>query len=150
MTPVVNTPPTIRPAKPEDAGRLADLATQLGYPSTPQEITRRLVPISSHAEHAVFVAESEGEVAGWVHVYLHSLLIADTEAEIGGLVVDEARRGTGVGRLLMQQAERWALEQGCGSVYVRSNVIRTEAHKFYEELGYVRFKTQHAFRTQCR
>jgi hypothetical protein len=29
---------------------------------------------------------------------------------------------------------------------VRSNVVRAESHPFYERLGYVRSKTQHAYR----
>jgi hypothetical protein len=29
---------------------------------------------------------------------------------------------------------------------VRSNVARAESHPFYERLGYVRTKTQHAYR----
>ena len=36
--------------------------------------------------------------------------------------------------------------RGLGEVSVRSNVIRAESHPFYERLGYVRFKTQHAYR----
>jgi GNAT superfamily N-acetyltransferase len=68
------------------------------------------------------------------------------QAEIGGLVVGESHRGQGVGQLLMQQAEEWARARGCRAVYLRTNVIRTDAHRFYERLGYTRIKTQHAFR----
>ena len=36
--------------------------------------------------------------------------------------------------------------RGLGVIAVRSNVARTESHPFYERLGYVRTKTQHAYR----
>jgi len=54
--------------------------------------------------------------------------------------------GTSVGRLLMQQAEQWAREQGYSEVILRSNVIRARAHKFYESLGYTPIKSQKVFR----
>jgi GNAT superfamily N-acetyltransferase len=70
----------------------------------------------------------------------------DPRAEVGGLVVDERFRGSGVGRLLMQQAEDWAREKGYREVVLRSNVIREHAHRFYESLGYTVTQTQKHFR----
>lgn len=67
-------------------------------------------------------------------------------AQVGGLVVDAAHRTQGIGRELMLAAERWAVERGCVSVDVRSNVVRKDAHIFYERIGYRNAKTQYAFR----
>ncbi|MEW5829760.1 MAG: GNAT family N-acetyltransferase [Chloroflexota bacterium] len=137
----------VRPARTTDTERLADLAAQLGYPSTPEQVRRRLGLLLDKAEeNAVFVAETDGRVAGWVHVHIYSLLVDDPEAEIGGLVVDEQARGRGVGAALMRAAESWTKETGCASVYLRSNVIRTQAHEFYKRLGYTIVKSQYAFR----
>jgi hypothetical protein len=36
--------------------------------------------------------------------------------------------------------------RGLGQMAVRSNVDRADSHPFYERLGYVRAKTQHAYR----
>jgi GNAT superfamily N-acetyltransferase len=72
--------------------------------------------------------------------------VADPQAEVGGLVVDEGYRRRGIGRLLMQQAEQWACEKGCWAVYLRSNVVRKDAHAFYEGIGYSNVKTSLAFR----
>ena len=66
--------------------------------------------------------------------------------EIGGLVVDEDCHRRGVGRILMEQAEQWACEKGCGAVYLRSNVIRKETHAFYERIGYTNIKRSKTFR----
>lgn len=138
--------PTVRRARREDAERLADLITQLGYPATPEEIRSRFDSIEHDPAHALFVAELDGRAAGWVHVFLYKLLEADRLAELGGLIVDKSARGRGLGRRLMQQAEGWADAQGCSAIYLRSNVIRQQAHKFYAAIGYEQFKTQHAFR----
>ena len=49
-------------------------------------------------------------------------------------------------RRLMEEAEQWARDKGCRSVRLRSNVVRAEAHAFYERLGYSVFKTQKNYR----
>ena len=139
---------TIRVATPNDAARLAELSTQLGYPATSENILGRLGQILGDREHAVFVAEARERayVVAWVHVLVTHVLEEDSQAEIAGLVVDEAWRGRGAGRLLMERAEQWAREQGCRAVRLRSNVIRAEAHAFYEKLGYQVIKSQKVFR----
>ena len=97
----------VREVRFADMSALAELATQLGYPSSQAEMVPRLEEISGDDDHAVFVAEVEGLVAGWVHVFIYRLIVLDHTAEVGGLVVDAARRGSGVGRALRQQAEAW-------------------------------------------
>ena len=136
----------IRLASPEDAKRIAVLCHRLGYPATQEEAQRRLHQIQQDERHAVYVAElSSGHVVGWVHVYVSQLVITDSQAEIGGLVVDEGYRRRGVGQLLMQQAEQWACERGCRAVYLRSNVVRKEAHAFYEGIDYRNIKQSLTF-----
>jgi GNAT superfamily N-acetyltransferase len=142
----------IRPAASRDASALADLSGQLGYPSPHAQVERRLREILADSGHAVFVAENspargaDSALAGWVHVYIERTLESDCTAELGGLVVEESRRGFGVGRLLMERAERWAQGAGCSTVTVRSNVVRTGAHAFYRRLGYRLVKNQRVFR----
>jgi GNAT superfamily N-acetyltransferase len=136
----------IRRAKPEDAAPLAALATQLGYPSTTEDVERRLEPILKDSEHAVFVAQLAGRVVAWLHVHLCHLVESELSAEIGGLVVEEGCRRSGAGRLLMKRAEDWACRKGCRAVTLRSNVVRKEAHLFYTKLGYPNIKTQHSYR----
>ena len=137
--------PTIRRAIAGDADDIARLSGQLGYPSTAEETARRLLQVDGQSGHAVYVAEVDGKLIGWIHVFVNHSLVADTPAEIAGLVVDESHRGRGVGRVLMEQAERWAMEHGCHSVRLRSNVLRSRAHVFYERMGYQTIKTQKAF-----
>ena len=136
----------VRPMRSEDAPRVANLTTQLGYPSTDADISRRFQLIGERSDTRLFVAEENGRVVGWIHVQAASLLECDARAEIWGLVVDESARGTGVGRRLVEAAEDWARGRGLPSIALRSNQRRTDAQGFYLHLGYTITKTQNAFR----
>jgi GNAT superfamily N-acetyltransferase len=141
----------VRAARMTDATRIAALSGQLGYPSSSASVRRRLRSLLANREHAVWVAEPEGgEVAGWIHVFVKQLVESDREAEIGGLVIDKNFRGQGAGKALVERAERWAGARRLKSVYVRSNIVRKDAHPFYQRLGYKIIKTQFAFRKPIR
>lgn len=138
---------TVRPAVAADSRRIAELAGQLGYPSTPEEVSQRLRGINNPSENAVFVAAlPDGEIAGWLGVFVYRCVEADVRAEVSGLVVDERFRSRGIGLRLLEQAEQWARDRNCVAIGLRSNVIRDRAHAFYEEHGYQLVKTQKAFR----
>jgi len=135
---------TVRRAGAGDSHTIAELCGQLGYPSTSEQIERRLAEAGNGAAVFVAVSRSVG-VIGWVHVRALHLLTRDACAEIGGLVVDEGWRGRGFGGLLMDAAEDWARQQGLGTLRLRSNVIRDEAHAFYRGRGYESSKTSQLF-----
>jgi GNAT superfamily N-acetyltransferase len=140
-------PITVRQATIDDAERLSELSTQLGYPASRKDVERRLKLIARSPENVVYVAAlADRRVVGWLHAYVRRLVESDPTADIGGLVVDEGCRRSGAGRLLMQHAEQWARERGCKAVTLRSNVLREAAHGFYQSLGYTIVKTQHAYR----
>jgi GNAT superfamily N-acetyltransferase len=137
----------IRRAKKADAPRLAELAGQLGYPTTPPQLRERLRKIQPPSQHAVFVADSAKDgVIGWLHVSKEPLLEVEMRAEVNGLVVADGQRSLGAGARLLASAEEWARKHGCKGMSVRSNVIRERAHKFYERNGYEHYKTQKSFR----
>ena len=137
--------PKIRRAKSGDAADLAALSGELGYPATAAEIRSRLSRLKSAANDALFVAECDGEVIGWLHISVSHLLEVPTRAEVNGLVVSERQRSKGAGARLLDAAEDWARGKKCVNMSVRSNVIRERAHAFYERHGYEHYKTQKAF-----
>jgi predicted N-acetyltransferase YhbS len=140
----------IRPATPGDAGDIARLTTLLGYPSTTDDITSRLDVLLQSASYFIAIAEQSSHVVGWVAAERRVLLESGERAEIVGLVVEMEARRTGVGRALVQAAEVWASTQHLDLISVRSNVARVESHPFYENLGYERRKTQHAYVKKLR
>lgn len=140
---------TIRTALLTDAPDLAMLSGVLGYPVGDETLALRLANLLKRSEDIVLVAEvAPDHVVGWLHGAEQELLESGRRCEIVGLVVDAAYRGQGVGRQLVAAVEEWAARRGLEQIVVRSNVVRTESHPFYERLGYVRTKTQHAYRKQ--
>ncbi len=97
-------------------------------------------------KHLILAAISVERVVGWAHAYVCRLVESDPLAELGGFVVGESHRGRGVGTKLLERVEDWARQAGCRNISVRSNVIRHEAHRFYEARGFEQIKTQHTFR----
>ena len=145
---IVSAAMRLRLAEPRDADSLAELATELGYPSTADQIAdrMRLLRATRELHHEIYVAEEpEGVAVGWLHLYVAYHLETDPFAEIGGLVVADGRRGAGVGAALVAEAERWAREHGLDRLRVRSNVVRERAHRFYERVGFARLKSQVVF-----
>jgi GNAT superfamily N-acetyltransferase len=137
----------IRLAQESDYARIAELAGQLSYPSTPDEIARRLTEMKGDIDHAVLVAELEpGDIAGWIAVFVYRTVETEARAEVSGLVVDERFRSQRIGERLLARSEAWARERGCNVIGLRSNVIRERAHAFYERHGYTHIKTQKSFR----
>jgi len=58
-------------------------------------------------------------------------------AFVEGLVVDSSVRGKGYGEALVRYAIEEARRAGCYKVSLTSNKRRSEAHRFYEKLGFV-------------
>jgi GNAT superfamily N-acetyltransferase len=133
-----------------DVDRVADLLTQLGYPSTPQQIARRFTRVDGRDDQALLVADDGSAVVGWMHVGAHPYLESDDSAEILGLVVAEEQRSRGIGAALVSAAENWAIEHGYQVIRVRSRITRDRAHAFYERGGFERIKTQHCFQKVLR
>ena len=138
---------TVRKATMSDATRLAELSEVLGYPVEPEVVKQRVERLLSRPENVLLVADlAESGVAGWIHAAEKDILEAGRSCEILGLVVAANQRNHGIGRRLVERVEQWAVERGLTQISVRSNVLRTESHQFYERLGYARTKTQHAYR----
>ena len=113
------------------------LLEQLDYEDSVGGVRERLRQVAASAPDSVRVAVLRDEVVGFYS--LHVMLYFHEGVRMGrvsALVVDRAHRGQGIGRQLMDDAERLAREQGCSKIEVASALRRTEAHAFYERLGY--------------
>jgi GNAT superfamily N-acetyltransferase len=136
----------VRLVRRTDAEALARLSGDLGYTTSDTEVRIRLGAILAHPDHAAFVAEHPDlGLLGWIHIFASLRIESGSFAEIGGLVVMEAQRRTGVGRALVEVAEQWTWERGLTMLRVRTNVSRSEAHDFYRKLDFREIKTQKVF-----
>jgi GNAT superfamily N-acetyltransferase len=127
---------TLRPAEPADAEAIASLFTDEGYPAGPTDIVVRLDRFASPHSRVV-VAEHDGAMLGFIAVHaLPRFEHDDRILRILALVVDAGARERGVGRTLMAEAERIAVELGAAFVEITAGHHRPEARQLYESLGY--------------
>lgn len=129
--------PAIREAERGDAQQIAVPLTQLGYPSTSDQVVQRLAYWLPDPMSLVLVAEQDGRIDGCLS--LHAIPYLERTgrwARIESLVVAESARGRGTGRSLVAAAERAAMQMGCLTVEVTSARTRASAHAFYKRLGY--------------
>ena len=129
----------VREATEADAVVLADLLTQLGYPSTPEQAGRRLGRILLDRAWVTLLWEEDGRVLGFGGIQLCLSYEHDTPvAKIVALAVDESARGRGVGAELVAAMQQRAASMGAKKIVVNSALHRAAAHAFYEKLGYAR------------
>jgi len=139
----------IRAAQLSDAAEIARLTIELGYSVSVQEISSRLTALLPSINYFAAVAEGkDSQLLGWAVVEHRVLLQSDAKAELTGLIVSASARRKGIGKALVAAAEKWATKHCLSSICVRSNVARLESHPFYQNLGYIRGKTQHFYEKQ--
>jgi GNAT superfamily N-acetyltransferase len=136
----------IREAYPSDSADIARLTAELGSARDLDTIRGRLERIASLRDQIVLVAVLKERIVGWLQAHASLSLESGYRVEIIGLIVADGCRRRGTGRLLVQQAERWALEVGSDVLVVRSNTKRAESHEFYPALGFSAAKTQAVYR----
>ena len=139
----------VREAREADLPRLLELLHQLAELSSlpddgiapPDAVHRQaLVALRSDPRATCLVLDVGDRVEGTLTLYLLPNLShgARPLALVENVVVDRSLRGHGYGRLLMDHAERLAWQHGCYRVVLTSNNRRTDAHRFYEQIGYDR------------
>jgi GNAT superfamily N-acetyltransferase len=133
-----------RDAVHADAGELALLLDQLGYPTEPADVPARLDRLSASGGVGILAVEVdekngvERRIVGFA--VLNRLQFMTRERPVGWLssfVVLDGLRGQGIGALLLAEVERRAAAWGCESVELTSNDRREGAHRFYIQNGYV-------------
>ncbi len=136
----------VRPAKHSDAPELARLSLELGYTNSAPEIESRLQALLQRLDHFIAVAVRDPPtLLGWIAAERRLILESGDIVEIVGLVVDATQQRAGIGHAIVAAAEQWVASLGISTLWISSNVTRTASHIFYETLGYVRIKTQHAY-----
>ena len=124
----------------DDAESVAALLGELGYPTEPEQMARRIARHASSADDPAWVGVERTDpsrVVGFVagHCF-RPYELERPVAELTALVVTESGRGGGVGRLLTQTVEEWAIARGCHRLTVASSMHRHDAHLFYERCGF--------------
>jgi GNAT superfamily N-acetyltransferase len=138
----------IRQILPKDASPVALLCLQLGYDISTEQVVENIESVLANKDHDAYVAVHENEVIGWVGVTWIFQIESRPYCEIRGLVIDRQHRNKGIGRMLIEKARQWGKEKGNNKLRLRCNIKRTEAHLFYQHLGFKEIKVQKIFETE--
>ncbi|WP_184080843.1 GNAT family N-acetyltransferase [Nocardiopsis mwathae] len=94
--------------------------------------------IDSDPNQLLAVAERGDDVVGTLQLTFVPGLSrrAATRAQVEGVRVHRDERKSGLGGRLMEWAEREARTRGCTILQLTSDAARTDAHRFYERLGF--------------
>jgi GNAT superfamily N-acetyltransferase len=127
----------IRVATDKDTFALASLISELGSPTSPEEMQRRVERVRGRSDVTAFVALAEGSIVGMAGLLVTPSFVRSTpDGQIIALVVAETHRGRGIGRELMKRAEAWLADKGVKRVSLTSGLHRASAHAFYRACSY--------------
>ena len=130
--------PKVRAAKSSDAPTLARLIEFLGHEIDEKTVRKNIAKLAKAGE-APLVATLDKAVIGLCGI--HRTVTVHRPAPVGRitvLVVAESAQDKGIGRMLVEEAEKLLRQGGCQIVEVTSNDRRGAAHAFYRHLGYER------------
>lgn len=88
---------------------------------------------------AVLVAERHGRLVGFAELSIRAYAegcVTDRVAYLEGWWVAPDRRRHGVGRELVEAAERWAIEQGCTELASDAELANVVSQKAHRALGF--------------
>lgn len=134
----------IRPATAEDVPAIVAMLADdpLGAQrESPQDLTPYLTALERLAadpnQHVV-VAVREGRVIGTLQLTVNPGLShkGAARAIIEGVRIHADERGSGLGTQLIEWAVDESRRQNCRMVQLTSDNSRTDAHRFYERLGF--------------
>lgn len=108
----------------------------------PESYLRAFEEIEADRNNELIVAEMDGAVVGTLQItFTPSISFqGGKRATVESVRVDAKYRGRGIGKELMLFAIGRAKAENCVSMQLTTNMERTDAHRFYENLG---FKKSH-------
>jgi ribosomal protein S18 acetylase RimI-like enzyme len=122
------------------AGRLTDF--ELPPWRTSDEIVRAdgqamLAAVAAgHPDEEVLLAERDGAGVGCLHVLAMTDFFGQRHAHISVIATTREAEGSGVGRALMEQAERWARQRGLSLLTLHVFAGNVRALRFYDGAGF--------------
>lgn len=128
--------------KPIDAADLPQLGSIYSQLSDKQPNLSKMSDVyhvmTSNDQYLLLGAYVDGHLAGSVMGIVCHDLVGECNPfmVIENVIVTEAYRGQGVGKLLMLEMEHCAVERQCAYIIFVSGSQRKAAHQFYASIGY--------------
>ncbi len=137
---------TVREAAEGDVPRIVELLAQLSLdaqreelgPPLPESYRAAFREVEADPRQRLLVAEAEGRIVGAASLVIVPNLSHQGQpyAIVENVVIDATARGGGYGELLLRYAMEEARRAGCYKLSLTSNKQRSDAHRFYERLGF--------------
>lgn len=85
-----------------------------------------------------FTAKDNGKIVGSCYICIIPNLTRGGKSigYIENVIIDTQYRKKGIGKEIVKKAVEYAKEKNCYKVILQSGIERTEAHKFYESIGF--------------
>ncbi len=125
----------IRPARSSDENDLFPLvkAFASSFTPDPEAFRESFGRILNQEDALLLVADLDGRLLGYCLSFDHLAFFANGRvAWVEEIMVDEASRRTGLGKLLMLETEKWAAGRGCRLIALATR----RAASFYSAIGY--------------
>lgn len=129
----------IRTVMPIDYKQLVDLMKDLGYPTTVEKLTERFDIIKNHEDYKALVAIEGNNVIGFAGMCKALAFEFDgIYVRLLAFVVKSNQREKGVGKMLLNACEQWAIEISAKTITLNSGnrKEREIAHSFYKRNGF--------------
>lgn len=137
----------LRPLRVSDADQLAVInRLALGYDFLVEKTETQLAKFLKDDQHILIgVTDSQNQLVGYVHAQVYEATYSEAGLNILALAVLPPHQGQGLGRTLLSALEAQASQRGLAFIRLNSGSHRTEAHRFYEAVGYTQDKMQARF-----
>lgn len=119
----------------------------LGYSFSTEKTAQQLVKLIQDSHHFFIGFEDvkSHQLLGYVHAEVYQSLYSEPGFNVLALAVLPDQQGKGIGKILLQGLEEEAKRRGYAFIRLNSADYRTEAHAFYEHVGYSSDKLQKRF-----
>ncbi|MBP1844448.1 GNAT superfamily N-acetyltransferase [Rhizobium petrolearium] len=120
----------------DDVGGHGDTTEEVAF----EDYLRAFYAIDASQNEQLFVAEFGGEVVGTFQIIFNRTLTARGSLSmiIEAVQTRADMRGRGIGARMVAYAVEEAKRRDCRLVQLTSNMARTDAHRFYERLGFAK------------
>ncbi len=132
---------TIRPVTEDDFKDWLAMALELWPDYEPDELRAILDGLLPDDKQEPFICRlGDGSPAGFLDLSTRTDYVEGTESSpvgyIEGIFVKDELRGTGIGRKLVEFAERWAADKGFTQLASDAELGNTDSHEFHKSVGF--------------
>lgn len=128
----------IRTFRNEDILGVCNLINSvLGYDVSFEDLKARILQMQEDKNYIIFIAVDNEKIIGFIGLQIClAFEITGKAMRIIALAVARDFQGQGVGKALIQEAEKYANDNNVSIISVNSGIKRTEANRFYEKQSF--------------